>query len=97
MSCTFTAQLAFSLCGLLGFVQVARNMVTACNNSRLSLLLLLVLRFDKSSWVPQPRIASLRPIRPQLLDGLQRFSAQLIIILLISDFRNTPLSLQTLS
>ncbi len=40
---------------------------------------------------PQP-IASLRPIRPQLLDGLQAlcFSAQLIIILLISGiFRNT--------
>ncbi len=37
----FTAQLAFSLCSLLGFVQVvlSRNMVvTACNNSRLSQL-----------------------------------------------------------
>ncbi len=33
---------------------------------------------------PQPRIASLRPIRLQLLDGLQALaSAQLIIILLI--------------
>ncbi len=47
----------------------------------------------------QPRIiASLRPIRPQLLDGLQAlaFSAQLIIILLISGiFSAIPAPLQT--
>ncbi len=32
MSCVFAAQLAFSLCGLLGFVRRhSRNMVTACS------------------------------------------------------------------
>ncbi len=69
MSCTSSRPTAFSLRSPLVSSVVLRNMVTACNNSRL--LLLLVLDSTKLLLF-QICIASLRPIRPQLLDGLRR-------------------------
>ncbi len=69
----FTAQLAFSLCGLLGFVQV----VTLATWSPLAITLGCPVALtrpqtrQKLLLAPQPRIASLRPATSQLLDGLQ--------------------------
>ncbi len=88
MSCTFTAQLAFSLCvvSLASSKSSSRNMVTACNNSRLSRCSARPQTPTKLLLAPQPCIASLRPnILSCFLDLFRRlsFSAQLIIILLI--------------
>ncbi len=65
----FTAQLAFSAVpAWLRQVVLSQHGHHACNNSRLSCS---SSRLDKSfSWLLNP-CASLRPIRPQLLDGLQ--------------------------
>ncbi len=78
----FTAQLLV-LCGLLG-CPVVLNMVTACNNSRVVCVALLVLRLDKASWLLNPVLVSLVS-NTRYFHGLQALVlAQLIIILLIS-------------
>ncbi len=62
----FTLKLAFGLCGLLGFVRsVSHNMVTACNNS-LASSLLLVLRSAKLLLTPSTPYCVIASIRPQL-------------------------------
>ncbi len=71
----FTAQLAFSLCGLLGFVKSSSHATTwsplAITLAGFVPLLLLVLRLDKSAITePQPYCV-IASIRPQLLDGLR--------------------------
>ncbi len=72
MSCTTSRLSSPLVSAVLGFVQVVLcNMITACNNSRLSRYLARPQTRQKLLLAPQPRIASLRPIRPQLLDGLQ--------------------------
>ncbi len=65
MSCTSSRLSSFlawwSLLACLSF----RNMVTACTNRCPAVLLVLRLR---QSFLPQPVLRRLRPIRPQLLD-----------------------------
>ncbi len=69
----FTAQLAFSLCGLMATSKSSRNMVTACNNSRICPLLLLVLRLDKSFLAHSTPYCVIASIRLSC-DGLQALS-----------------------
>ncbi len=73
MSCTSSRlSLRLSLCGLLWLSSKSCPATwSPLAQLLVVLLLLLVLRLDKSFSGSQPRIASLRPIRPQLLDGLQ--------------------------
>ncbi len=82
MSCTFTAQLAFSLCG---WFRPSRPLANYGHRLAMKLSLLpCSSSTDKASLAPQPCIASLRPIRPQLLEVGACFFCPLIIILLIS-------------
>ncbi len=77
---------AFSLCGLLWLRPSRPSQHTACNNSGCPAALARPQTRQKASLGSSTRIASLRPIQPAF-DGLQALaSAQLIIILLISDF-----------
>ncbi len=70
--------------GLLGFVKSSsRNMVTACNNSRICPLLLLVLQTrQKLLLAPPTPYCVIASNTSQLLDGLQALASlpQLIII-----------------
>ncbi len=75
----------FSLCrvSLASSKSSSHNMVTACNNSRLS-------RCSCSSQTRQSfsrpsAVPSLRPIRPQLLDGLQALVTSLPVIICLVD------------
>ncbi len=93
------AQFRFSLCGLLGFVQVAlRNMVTVVLTSSCPVALARP-QTRQSFFLAQPVVLRhCGPIRPQLLTVFRRLLlAQLIIILLISDFPQYLLSFETLS
>ncbi len=96
----FTAQLAFSLCGLLGFVKShSRNMVTACNNSRLSVALARPQTRQKLLLTPSNPYCVIASNTSSVLDGLpgRLLLHQLIIILVIGGFSAIPApSLQTL-
>ncbi len=92
MSCAMpTAQLALALRSPWPTV-VLCNMVTACNNPLGCPAALARPQTRQSFLAPQPRIASLRPIRPQLLDGLQgaKLLCPLIVILLTAGFSAIP-------
>ncbi len=85
----FTAQLLVSAVSL-------PSKSSSATWSPLAITLVVLLLLPSSDFqgqlllAPQPRIASLRPIRPQLLTVFRRLFLPLIIILLISDFlRNT--------
>ncbi len=73
----FMAQLAFELCGLLGFVKSSsRFMVTLAITLRICPVALARPQTrQKLLLAPSTPCASLRPIRPPV-DGLQAFSAQ---------------------
>ncbi len=75
------AQLAFSLCGLLGLGPSRPLMNFNLWLWFVHLLLLSSQTRQKLLLAPQPR-ASLRPIRPQLLDGLQALASANVIILI---------------